>query len=189
MSNFLYLSDEQQIASNLLRGDTILYPTDTIWGLGCDATNVEAIQNVYQLKNRPLDKKFILLFSDVNMLSQYCDLSIEILASLFNPLNKPTTYILASKFKLPSILSQDGFWAVRIPNNTFCKNLIHQLGRPLVSSSANLSGAPNPNSFLEIDKKIKEHVDMIVNPDLDSGTGNASQILKWMDGKIEVIRP
>ena len=188
MSSLSYLSDAHEIALNLLQGNSILYPTDTIWGLGCDATNIEAIQKVYQIKNRPLDKKFILLFSDVKMLSDYCDLSLETLASLFNPLDKPTTFILSSKFKLPETLSQEGFWAVRIPKNAFCNHIIKQLGRPLVSTSANFSGAPNPNSFQEIDAKIKAQVDIIVHPDLDSGTGKASQILKLVDGNIEVIR-
>ena len=188
MSKYPYLSDAQEIAYKLVQGETILYPTDTIWGLGCDASNIEAIQKVYQIKNRPLDKKFILLFSDIEMLSNYCDLSLKTLELYFNDTKKPTTLILSSKFRLPEMLSHEGLWAVRIPNNSFCKNIITQLGKPLVSTSANLSGAPNPISFQEIDEKIKSLVDIIVHPDMDSGTGKASQILKWVDGKIEVIR-
>ena len=144
-------------------GGIILYPTDTVWGLGCDATNPEAIQKIYTLKKRPETKSMILLAEDENMINQYVDISIEKLTNLLNSFSKPTTVIYNDPKGLPdNLIASEKTIAFRIPKDPFCNELLNLYKRPIVSTSANLSGEDTPIIFSEIKETIKNGVDFIV---------------------------
>lgn len=152
-----------EILAVLSTGGVILYPTDTIWGIGCDATNARAVEKVYNIKERISDKSFIILVKDQEMLSNYVaripDIVIELLASVSEPL----TVIYPGGKNLPkNVISADGSIAIRIPDHAFCQQLLGALGKPLISTSANISGGPLPYSFRSIDEQIKQSVDYIV---------------------------
>ena len=147
----------------LNNGGIILYPTDTIWGIGCDATNARAVEKVYKAKERISDKSFIMLMKNMEMLSDYVlfipEIAVELLASVSDPL----TVIYPGGKNLPkNVIAADGSIAVRIPDHAFCQQLIGALGKPLISTSANLSGGTLPYSFRSIDEQIKQFVDYIV---------------------------
>jgi L-threonylcarbamoyladenylate synthase len=173
--------------STLQKGGTILYPTDTIWGIGCDATDEAAIQKIYQIKQRPSSKQFIVLFPNLKMLSDYLTEKVDL--SFIGSESAPTTYILNQRLILPSLLiSDENTVAVRIPKNQFCIDLMLELGKPIVSTSANVSGDPSPISFQTISEHIKNAVDYRVPVDLDSGTGKASTILVFKQNQWVSIR-
>ncbi|MDO4880601.1 MAG: L-threonylcarbamoyladenylate synthase [Capnocytophaga sp.] len=141
---------------------TILYPTDTVWGIGCDATNAEAVQKVFQIKKREEKKSLILLVSDMEMLEKYVEISPEILSFLQKQI-KPTTIIYQKhKCLINKVIAEDNSVAIRVVKNEFCEKLIRQFGRPIVSTSANISGQPTPHFFKQIDENIKKAVDFIV---------------------------
>ncbi|MDR1725575.1 MAG: threonylcarbamoyl-AMP synthase [Bacteroidales bacterium] len=146
----------------LANGGVILYPTDTIWGIGCDATNEEAILKVQKIKGRVADKSLIVLMSDVKMLSDYVDASIYERLEKEGMLSQPTTIIYPAAKKLPvNVLSNNKSLAVRIPQHNYCYKLIHSFGKPIVSTSANISGYPSPLCFDDISYEIKQQVDYI----------------------------
>ena len=147
----------------LHQGGVILYPTDTIWGLGCDATNTAAVKKIFQLKKRKEKKSMIILVSHEDEISQYVvKPSIKIIDFL-SVQQKPTTAIFEKAINLPEeLISKDGSIAIRIVEDHFCKNLIEQLNKPLVSTSANISGSGSPKNFSEIDSRIKNGADYIV---------------------------
>ncbi len=152
-----------EVLSVLTTGGVILYPTDTIWGIGCDATNARAVEKVYNIKERISNKSFIIIVKDQEMLSNYVttipDIVIELLASVPEPL----TVIYPGGKNLPkNVVSGDGSIAVRIPDHAFCQQLLCAFGKPLISTSANISGAQLPYSFRSIDEQIKQSVDYIV---------------------------
>jgi len=190
--------DIQHIAQSLLQGRTLLYPTDTIWGIGCDATNGEAIQRLYAIKQRDLSKSMLVLMSDVEMLHKYIPNPTPEAISLLLNHERPTTVIFpltqCSENHSPAIhsllIAQDGTIGVRIPQHTFCHDLILALGRPLVSTSANLSGHPSPTGFNSIDSELKERIDLITDPIYDTSSDvPPSRILKVTSiGEIIVIR-
>ena len=175
-----FIEDIKNISQNLEVGKTLLYPTDTVWGLGADATNLAAIEKIYQIKERPLHKSFIILFKDIEMLKEYGEITNFHINTIQNECKDvPTTVILDIDFKLPSILkSEEGLIAFRIPKNDFCQKLLSNLKKPIVSTSANLSNMPTPIYFEDIDSQIKEKVDFIANPIFDTGNHKPSQILK-----------
>ncbi len=147
----------------LQSGGTILYPTDTIWGIGCDATQVVAVEKVFRIKERVREKSLIVLVKDLDMLRQYVkqvpEIAIELLASVPEPL----TIIYPGGRNLPrNVLAEDGSIAIRIPKHDFCQGLLDYYGMPVTSTSANYSGAPNPFSFSNITEPVKEAVDHIV---------------------------
>jgi len=179
----------------LRKGGVILYPTDTVWGIGCDATNPEAVAKVYAIKNREDSKSLVLLASDVDMICKYIKEIPEMAVQLIEVNDKPMTIIypdaITGKFGLAeNAVAQDGTVGIRIPMMDFCKDLCVRLGRPIVSTSANISGEPTPKKFAEITVPIKDAVDHIVDPALEAGsTGSASQIIKvGLDYSIQVIR-
>lgn len=174
---------------DLKGGKIILYPTDTVWGLGCDATNSEAVSKIYQLKNREERKSLVVLVSSVEMLKEYIEEVPEKALKILQDTNKPTTIIYnQAKNLADNAIALDGSIAIRIPEHAFCLELIQKLGKPIVSTSANVSGEATPKSFSEISQPILDGVDYIVNLERDKITDKSSTILKINDGDIEVIR-
>lgn len=182
------------IATGLQNGKTLLYPTDTIWGLGCSALDQEALSKIYALKNRPQQKSMILLVSDWQMLSNYVHLSStlkEELQLLLHETEIPTTLIFPNTRYLPHcVLAENGSVGMRIPKHEFCVDLIRELNAPLVSTSANIAGEKSPLSFKDIPDTIKQKVDMVADPVFDTSTYNRpSRILLLSEnGDIEAIR-
>ncbi len=191
MNQNAYIRD---IAQALHNGKTILYPTDTIWGLGCSALNEVAVNQVFSIKNRPKQKSMILLVSDWEMLARYIHLSkllSEELQHLLQESTVPTTIIFPYTQHLPKfILAENGSIGVRIPKHHFCHQLIRYLDAPLVSTSANLSGQTSPLQYSDINDDIKKQVDIIVDPAFDtSDYKKPSRILLLSEqGEIEEIR-
>lgn len=175
----------------LSSGGTILYPTDTIWGLGCDASNIEAINKIRKIKNRPNDKSFILLVSDDHMLEKYVNDIPNVSWDIIDMSDKPVTIIYDKPYNLPEdIIAEDNTIAIRITNDPFCKALIRKLKKPLVSTSANISGQVSPKNFHEISNEIKNSVDYIVNwRQDDTKNAKASSIIKIKtNGEVKIIR-
>ncbi|MDR1459416.1 MAG: L-threonylcarbamoyladenylate synthase, partial [Bacteroidales bacterium] len=143
------ISEEIIRASNYLKkGSIILYPTDTIWGLGCDATNTVAIDKIFAIKRRRTSKSLLILLDEVDKLPLYLKHIPEIAWDLITHSNRPTTFIYKHVKNLPEkLIAQDGTIAIRIVRNEFCKRLISLFGKPIVSTSANVSGQPTPALF------------------------------------------
>lgn len=179
----------------LRKGGVILYPTDTVWGLGCDACNEEAVAKIYALKHRSDSKSLVLLASDLDMIARYIKEIPEMAIQLVEVNDAPMTIIYPDAFTgsgalAPNTVADDGTVGIRIPDNDFCKALCRKLGRPIVSTSANISGEATPRKYSEISQEIVGAVDYVVDPSLEAGsTGRASQIIKvGVDGSIAVIR-
>lgn len=175
----------------LQEGGIILYPTDTIWGLGCDATNTDACKEIYQLKEREDSKSLIILVSDIDMLAKYIKEIPEIALNLIEVSDKPLTIIYPGATGLAeNIIAEDDSIAIRIPAHEFCKELIRKFGKPIVSTSANISGEPAPTCFEEISGEIMDQVDWIADPIYEQGaTGKASSIIKvGLSSEIKIIR-
>ncbi len=174
----------------LKRGGTILYPTDTVWGIGCDATNPEAVDKVFKLKQRSDQKALICLVGDFKMLQQYVENVPEVAFDILKFATKPTTIIYDQPIRVAqNIIAPDNSLAIRVTKDEYCKKLIQKLRRPLVSTSANISGKATPQSFAEIDPLILEGVDYIVNLQHQKKSGKPSTIIKLKnDGSVKVIR-
>lgn len=172
-------------------GGIILYPTDTIWGIGCDATKAKSVDKIYAIKNRQETKSMIILLADFDQLQQYVQKVPPIAADLIYSIDKPLTIIYnGAKNLAKNLIAKDGTIAIRIVKHDFCRALIQKLGKPLVSTSANLSGAPSPLFFTHIQGDIKKKVDYIVNLDQNIQIANkASTIIKLeLSGKYTIIR-
>jgi L-threonylcarbamoyladenylate synthase len=190
MSNFE--NDITQSLEALQAGGLILYPTDTIWGIGCDATDSAAVAKVYQLKQREAAKSLIVLMTDKRDILKYTsqpDLGVfDYLASV----QKPTTVIYEGAIGLaPNLINADGTIAIRIVDDPFCRHLIKRLRRPLVSTSANISGERAPAFYAEVDPRVKAGVDYVVEHRRDDRTpSEPSAIIKWnAGGAPTIIRP
>lgn len=185
-----FSNDIENCLSVLQNGGNILYPTDTVWGLGCDATNETAVEKIIDIKQRPQHKSFVVLVADEKMLMQYvAALDLEI----FNYLEeqtKPTTVIYQNAIHLAqNVLANDGSVAIRICRDEFCKNLIKRFKKPIVSTSANISNQPTPQFFQEISQEIKKNVDYMVQyQQQNTQPKTPSSIIKWQNGNIMVIR-
>lgn len=171
-------------------GGTLLYPSDTIWGLGCDATNDEACQKILNIKNRPAQKSFIILVDGFPMLERYVPEFNEVCYDLADFASKPLTIIYPNVEGIaPTVLAEDGSVGIRITKDPNCLKLIRGMRKPLVSTSANLSGEPHPTNFSEIAQGIKEGVDGILEERLNEKMTTPSQIIKIdLDGTIKIIR-
>ena len=174
----------------LIEGKSILYPTDTIWGIGCDATNFEAVSAVYEIKQREESKSLIVLVSSIEMLLDYVITVPEKALDLLSTSKKPTTIIYRNpKHLSANCIASDNTIAIRIVQDEFCKQLIDKFGKPLVSTSANISGEVTPKSFSEISKTILHSVDYIVNLQQDKIANTSSRILRITENnEVEVIR-
>lgn len=202
------MKEEIQKALEVLRkGGVILYPTDTVWGIGCDATDPEAVAKIYEIKRRSDSKSLVLLASDMDMIGRYVKEVPEMAIQLVEVNDKPMTIIYpgavtgprpegdvmpkAEKYALAfNTAAEDGSVGIRVPMMEFCQQLAFRLGRPIVSTSANISGEATPKRFAEISQEIKSAVDHIVDPALERGsTGQSSSIIKvGLDYSIEIIR-
>lgn len=197
-----YKEELKRTLDVLRGGGIILYPTDTVWGLGCDATDPEAVAKIYALKHRSDSKSLVLLASDVDMICRYVREIPEMAVQLIEVNDKPMTIIYpgavhgeegqqAERHRLAyNVVAADGTVGIRIPMMDFCRELVAALGRPLVSTSANISGEPTPKSFSEITKPLLDGVDYVVDRALEGGaTGQASSIIKvGLDASIDIIR-
>ncbi len=180
----------QKAVEVLKKGGTILYPTDTIWGIGCDATNEEAIEKVFDLKQRSKEKNLILLVESERRLQEIVDVS-PLAWELIDLSEKPLTIIYDNPRNLPkNLISEDNTIGIRLTRDEFCKKLITKLNKPLVSTSANISGEPSPENFSSISTKILEGVDYIINlRHEENNRYSGSSIIRLSpDGKIKVIR-
>ena len=179
-------------ATEALRGGgVILYPTDTVWGLGCDATNEEAVARVFAIKRRSEAKSLVLLAADLDMVARYVKVIPQMAIDLVEVNDAPMTNIYpGAQYLAPNVVAEDGSVGIRIPLGGFCLDLVRRLRRPLVSTSANISGEPTPARFSEIPEAIRSAVDYVVPPRFDQGaTGKASQIIRLgLDGEVEIIR-
>ena len=196
------MKEQIQKAIEVLRsGGVILYPTDTVWGIGCDATDPEAVAKVYAIKNREDSKSLVLLASDIDMVCRYVKEIPEMAVQLVEVNDKPMTIIYPGAVVgnaeekshhclAYNTVAEDGTVGIRIPMMDFCQQLVSRFGRPIVSTSANISGEATPKKFAEISEQIKSAVDYIVDPSLEKGaTGKSSSIIKvGLDYSIEIIR-
>ena len=192
----------------LREGGVILYPTDTIWGIGCDATNPEAVAKVYGIKKRPDSKSLVLLADSLDMVGRYVreipDIAIQLVEVNDRPMTiiypdaicgkapaEGSTAVADRHFLAYNAVAEDGSVGIRVPMNEFCRNLCYKLGRPVVSTSANLSGEASPERYADIPQEIISAVDYVVDPALERDSlGKASQIIKvGLRGEIQIIRP
>ena len=175
----------------LQMGGILLYPTDTIWGLGCDATNAAAIEKIYSIKKRDASKSMLILCLDVKQAKNYVVSFPKAAEDLLLHAQRPTTIIYPQACNLPDVLvANDGSIGIRIPDMEFCAELLRRFGKPIVSTSANFSGIPSPVGYDDISPKLKDMVDYAV-PNMPEfvGSDTGSRILKvGADGSITVIR-
>ncbi|GAA4734812.1 L-threonylcarbamoyladenylate synthase [Flavisolibacter ginsenosidimutans] len=183
---------EVEAALNVLRsGGLILYPTDTIWGLGCDATDEEAIKKIYSLKQRDDSKSLIILVAEERDVLKYVAAADLAVFDFLQQQTRPTTIIFDNAVNLPNnLIAEDGSIAIRIVQDEFCRHLIKRLRKPIVSTSANISGQPSPKFFDEVIDEIKGNVDYVVQwRQKDKTPSQPSQIIKWRgEGLYNVLR-
>jgi L-threonylcarbamoyladenylate synthase len=180
-----------QACQTLRAGGIILYPTDTIWGVGCDATNPSAVDRIYKLKLREDSKSMIILVDQPGRLPSYVDQVPDIAWDIIDLADKPLTIVYQGAKNLArNLVAQDGSIGIRVVAHQFCQQLIRQLGRPIVSTSANISGRPSPKTFDDIEEAIKTGVDYIVPAEFDKPvSGKPSGIIALgRNGEVRVIR-
>ena len=184
-------NDIKKALEVLKNGGIILYPTDTIWGIGCDATNVEAVKRVYEIKKREDSKAMLVLMENPNRLNSYIDEVPEIALDLIDVTDKPMTIIYSNAKNLAkNLINSDGSIGIRITEEAFTQQLIQRFKKPIVSTSANISGDAPAQNFIEINQDIIDAVDYVVEYRQDDLTkAQASSIIKiGTDWGIQVIR-
>jgi L-threonylcarbamoyladenylate synthase len=186
------LKDEVNKALKVLQdGGIILYPTDTIWGIGCDATNTEAVKKIFALKQREESKSMIILVDTDNKLQSYITEVPEIAYQLIEFAENPLTLVMPGARNLsPALIAEDGSVGIRVSNHPFCQQLIQRLRKPIVSTSANISGEPSPEYFGKISQDIIDGVDYVVDIDQHSMEKKAPSTIMRLDpnGSFEFIR-
>lgn len=183
--------DLQQALETLRNGGVILYPTDTIWGIGCDATNEESVRKVFALKQRADAKSVLLLVESAGRIPSYVEDMPDLAYDLMELSEKPVSIIYDNARSLaPSVIAEDGSTGIRVCKEPFVKALLAQFRKPIVSTSANISGTPAAATFQEIDEKIKQSVDYIVKyRQEDTSSAKSSAIIKLKNnGEVKVIR-
>lgn len=188
---FCCMNDEIAVALTFLKlGKTILYPTDTIWGIGCDATDEVAVSKVFEIKKRQESKSLVILVNSLDMLGDYIEHIPKKAIEILNEQTRPTTIIYShSKGLAKSVIASDNTVAIRIVQNEFCKELIKKFGKPIVSTSANISGTSTPMSFSEISPAILNAVDYVVALQREEKATKSSKIIKIHDdGSVYVLR-
>ena len=183
--------DIQNCLNTLREGGIILYPTDTVWGIGCDASNPQAIQKIYDLKGRTSSKALITLVGSEVMLERTVINMPEIAWDLIESANRPLTLIYDEvKGIAPNAIAEDGSCGIRLAKDTFCQQLIQRLGKPIISTSANVSGEETPKDFRSISDTILKGVDFVVNYRQNEVTSQkSSNIIKLKNnGEIKIIR-
>ncbi len=177
--------------TSLKQENTILYPTDTVWGIGCDATSEYAVKKVYEIKKRDESKSLIILVDSIEMLQTYIPNIPKSALELIKNATKPTSIIYKNPIGLANnVIADDNSVAIRIVQDEFCQALIKKFGKPIVSTSANISNKPTPTSFSKISSAIKQQVDYIVplNQEIIQNKSSKIVVIK-NDGSIKVIRP
>lgn len=176
----------------LRQGGLILYPTDTVWGIGCDATNEEAVAKVYALKQSQDKHSMLVLCRDADMIVRYVNKAPGIAFEVMEMSEKPLTLILGGAVGVAAnLIPEEGTLGVRVPNHDFCQQLIRKFGKPIVSTSANISGEPTPLKGLkDVSREIIDGVDFVVNPRFQGKpTGQPSSIIAFGErGEVEIIR-
>lgn len=185
---------DEQVSSAvevLRKGGVILYPTDTVWGLGCDATNDEAVARIYDIKQSGDKKSMLILLDNLDKVSLYIQKVPEIAWQLFEVADSPLTLILPeARGVAENLIPEEKTLGIRVPEHDFCKAVIRRLNRPLVSTSANISGKPAPATFSEISSEIRNAVDLAVDPAFEGRpTRKASSIIRvGAGGEILIVR-
>ena len=186
------LKDEIKNCIEVLKKDgTILYPTDTIWGIGCDATSQHAVEKIYHIKKRLESKSLIILLADMKDISEYVKTVPDIARDLMKNVEQPLTIIYPNAQNLPkNVIAEDNSIAIRIVKNPFCKALIREFGKPIVSSSANIAGEPAPMVFKFVSQEILDQVDYVVKIYQDVlNEVKPSRIIKLKEnGEFHIIR-
>lgn len=180
-----------QALSILQSGGTILYPTDTIWGIGCDATNAQAVEKIYQIKKRDPQKSMLVLVADLAMAERYVADIPEIALSLFEVSVDPLTLILDGAVNLAENLpAPDGSIGMRIPDDAFCQALLSRFRKPIVSTSANFTGEPSPSCFDDLTEDLKNSVDYVVDWNRAAPpVSKASSVIKvGAGGQVTILR-
>ncbi|MEH6514516.1 L-threonylcarbamoyladenylate synthase [Maribacter arcticus] len=174
----------------LENGGLILYPTDTVWGIGCDATNKEAVQKVLKLKQRDDSKTLICLVANDAMLEKHVEKVPDLAYDLIDLATKPTTIIYDKpRGVAENLIASDNTLAIRVASDKFCQYLIGKFKKPIVSTSANISGMNTPKSFQNIDKAILSGVDYVVNLHREKQNSSASSIIRLSnDNTVKIIR-
>ena len=175
----------------LREGGVILYPTDTVWGLGCDATNPKAVEKIYAIKRREDRNSLVMLVDGPDMLSRYIREVPEIAWQILEINDKPLTIIYPGAERLATnAISEDKYAAFRIPDHQFCRSLIRRFGKPLVSTSANISGSDAPDFFESVSIDIIEAADWVADNSFESeSTGKPSAIMMLgLSGEVKIIR-
>ena len=191
MEKEIDLEEVKAAVETLKAGGIILYPTDTVWGLGCDATDEAAVARIYEIKQRADSKSLITLVADADMLGKYVKVIPEVAINLLEVNDKPMTIIYPDAMGLaPNVVAADGTAGIRIPMNDFCVEVIRRFHKPIVSTSANISGQPAPAWYEDIPVESIEAADWVADPYLEEGaTGEPSQIIQvGLHGEIKIIR-
>jgi L-threonylcarbamoyladenylate synthase len=187
-----YRNDIKQAIEVLKRGGVILYPTDTVWGIGCDATRSDAVKKVFEIKRRADSKALITLMSNTAMLERYVDDVPDVAFELIDVATTPLTIVYDKGINLaPELLADDGSIGVRISTERFSSSLCREFRRPIVSTSANISGQPTPRTFTEISDKIKAAVDYVCTSrqeETDDSHKPSSVIKLSNNGQIKILR-
>lgn len=180
----------QDVVSHLKKGNTILYPTDTIYGIGCDATNYDAVEKIYEIKERDPSKSLLILVDSFQMLDQYIEEVPEMAWEVLKVNKDPLTIVFdRPKGVAENLIASDNSLAVRVTNDPLCRAIIGAFRRPIVSTSANISGQPSPVHFTDITEELKTRVDHIVDLPLPAKNIKPSAIMKISNnGIIKVIR-
>src|SRR6187551_1464405 len=183
--------DIEKCLGTLKAGGLILYPTDTVWGIGCDATNEEAVERIYKLKRRSDEKAMIVLVADERDILPHVAAPDLSLFDYLDKTTKPTTVVYEGALGFAdNLVAKDGSIAIRICKEEFCRRLIKRFRKPIVSTSANISGTPAPKFFKEISEEIKNGVDHIVRyKQRDETSAQPSSLIKWNNGNVTILRP
>jgi len=181
----------QKCIAVLKSGGIILYPTDTVWGLGCDATNEEAVKKIFDIKQRNEAKSLIVLVASDAMLNNHVKDVPELAWNIIDIANSPTTIIYdGAKNLAKNVISENGSIAIRVVKDNFCHQLVYNYRKPIVSTSANKSNFPTPITFDQISSSIKDQVDYIVNSNLAYGNGKPSSLIQLgLNGNVKIFRP
>lgn len=183
-------ADIDRAVEVLKEGGLILYPTDTVWGIGCDARNPEAVKRIYELKQRDDSKSMIVLLDADAKLNQYLKEVPDVAWDLLDAAVNPMTIIYPGAIKMAeNVIAADGTIAIRLVTEGFCHAMLHKFRFPVVSTSANISGSPTPRAFADIRQEIIDGVDYVVNLGRDQKNGPPSTIIKLgVNGDIEIVR-
>lgn len=185
------MKEEIQKCIEILKaGGIILYPTDTVWGLGCDATNEKAVAKIFEIKQRKDSKSLITIVSSDGMLQRYVNEVPDLAWDIMDLATKPTTIIYQNAKNLAkNCIAEDGSIGIRLVKEGFANKLVHRYNKPIISTSANISDDGTPLHFNDINDLIKNKVDIVVNPQFDTGNKKTSSILKLaLNGEIEILR-